>query len=270
MSEDLGYNIDNLMSGIEPAKPEEVNVAPEPDVAPEPTAESEINDIDEYGNESIEDEPVKDERTYSQSELNERINEAVRERLARLERNSPQPQQQADNAPPKREDSDSEADWQAELSKFIENTVQGMTTKKEEAQKQAQEAQAHQAFEDSFHRGMAKFKDFQDVVSKQPFSDAMTMATRGMDDPASFVYAASKRAGDDLARIAKINDPYAQMREIGKLEGKLKANKPTTKSPRPLGKVAGDTDKSYQASRKSVDDLIRESDEKRLSRMNSR
>jgi len=222
----------------------------------------ETDDVDDYGNEVGSSQP----RMYSQDE----VNEMIRERVARFERNQaqashPQTQNQSTETP------QDEADWKAELKAMIENTVQGMTQKQQEAQRQAMEAQAQQAFEEKFHAGMSKFKDFQDVVGKQNITDSMVLATRAMSDPAAFIYAASKKASDDLNRIANIKDPYVQMVEMGRLEAKLKTGRKSTQAPRPLGKIKEDVSSNYSnTTTRTVDDLIAESNKKRLEIMNAR
>lgn len=239
----------------------------EPSEETEEETTQENSSVDEYGNELLEA-TQESPKMYTQAELNERINEAIRDRLSRL-KNNQQPNREAENE--SKPDDMSEADWQKELTKFIENTFDNISHKKQEQERQLKEQQALQEFETKFQQGMGKFKDFQEVVAHQPITDAMTLATRGMQDPAGFLYAASKRASDDLNRISQIRDPYAQMVEMGKLEVKLKTTKHTTNTPRPLGKVRDDVGKGYTGTTKqSVDDLIRESEMRRREQMDRR
>lgn len=226
------------------------------------------NKEDDYGNEP---EP---EKRYTESEVNERINQAVRERLARLERNV-----QPENAQVQKQakdgfeyDPNNEESWQKQLESFVEQTVTKMSHKQIEQSRMAQEQQAQADFEMKFQSGMKRFKDFQEVVAPMPFTDAMTLAARGISDPSAFIYAAAKKAPDEIKRIAAIPDQYAQMVEIGKLEERLRKNRTSTNAPRPLAKQKEDvTSKPEKAKREeSIEDRIQEVERKKLAQLNSR
>lgn len=232
---------------------------------PEPEQETELDD---YGNEKPQP------KTYTEDEVNERINKAVRDRLARMERNqqpSPDQARQAQQAGFEY-DPDSSKDWQQQLEQFVEQTVTKMTSKQQQAEQARREEQAHAEFEAKFHQGMSKFPDFRDVVSAQPITDAMTVATRAMKDPAAFLYAASKRHGAELQRIANIPDNYTQMVEMGRLEERMKKAKATTSAPKPVSKSRDNA--AMPASEKNkqptIEDLIAAADAKRLSIRNNR
>lgn len=239
----------------------------EPEAKAEPEDEPE-SELDDYGN----DKPKA--KTYTEDEVNERINKAVRDRLARMERNQ---QPSADQAKQAEQagfeyDPDSSKDWQQQLEQFVEQTVTKMTSKKQQAEQNAREEQAHAEFEVKFHQSMSKFPDFRDVVSSQPITDAMTVATRAMKDPAAFLYAASKRHGAELQRIANIPDNYTQMVEMGRLEERMKKAKATTQAPKPVSKSRDNA--AMPASEKNkqptIEDLIAAADAKRLSIRNNR
>lgn len=224
--------------------------------------------VDDYGN----PEPAK--KTYTEDEVNERINKAIRDRLARLERNNQQPQQQQQQAAAQQDASgfeynpDSSQDWQQQLESFVEQTVSKMTGRQQQQQQQQREQQAQAEFEIKFHQGMGKFQDFTDVVGNQPITDAMTIATRAMKDPASFLYAASKRHATELQRISQLPDQYAQMVEMGKLEERMRKNKEATKAPRPLSTTKEDTTLKPAAKKdNSIDALIAQSDAKRRAQL---
>jgi len=68
----------------------------------------------------------------------------------------------------------------------------------------------------------------------------MTYALRGLPDPAAFIYAASKRHPQELARISQIGDPAAQIMEMGRLEERMRKSAPSTKAPRPVSKSRDD------------------------------
>lgn len=243
----------------------------EPESVEEPTEESE--EVDDYGNES----PKQESKTYTEDEVNERINKAVRERLARLERNQPQQAQQPTQQQAKQAeaagfeyDADSNQDWQAQLKSFIRQTNEEVQREQVQNEQTQREHHAQAEFEDKFHRGMAKFTDFRDVVSQQPVTDAMTIATRSMKDPAAFLYAASKRYGDELKRISTL-EPYTQMVEIGRLEERMKKAKATSSAPRPLGNTREDAGiKEPEVRKETIEDLIAQNDKKRLQNMRNR
>lgn len=220
--------------------------------------------IDEYGNEA----PKKEQRMYSEEEVNERINKAVRERLARLEKNQPQQVQKEikDNF---EYDKTSEQDYQAQLETFIENTLYKVTAKKQQEQAKQFEAHRQSEFQSKFQAGMQKFPDFVETVSKQPITDPMTMALRAIADPAGFIYAASKRHPEELARIANIPDHYAQIAEIGKLEERMKKGKPTSAAPKPLRPTSEDMGGSIEKDL-SIEQLIEQSNKKRLQALRRR
>lgn len=222
---------------------------------------------DDYGNEKHD----SASKTYTEEEVNERINKTVRERLERLERSKaiPQPQapipQQLEQQAAFNYDPNSQQDWQMQLEQFVRQTNEKINRETVQKTQQAQEQRAHQEFEAKFHQGMSKFHDFVDVVSTQPFSDAMTMATRGMKDPASFVYAAAKRHGTEIQRISQINDPYVQMVEIGKLEERMRKTQAATNAPKPVRTMKEDsTVDEPETKTKSIEDLMREADARKL------
>lgn len=171
-------------------------------------------------------------------------------------------------------DPEAKGDWQSQLAHFVKQTVHSMTREQEEAQARQQESQSHREFETKFRQGMNKFDDFREVIAELPFeiSNPMTIATRAMSDPAAFLYAAAKRQPQELERISKIRDPYVQMTEMGKLEERMRKNKPTTKAPRPLGRTQEDAAApvSKKKSEPSIEELIAKADAKKLQKMKGR
>lgn len=235
------------------------------------------------------DEPAKKEREYDEyGTEKEPENEAIRERLARQARKhqteidqlrsqlaqqgaSPQVQQAARDF---EYDPDARGDWQQQLASFVKETVNSMSREQEESKSRQQEAQIQAEFEGKFRNGMERFDDFRDVIGSLPFeiSNPMTLATRSMENPAAFLYAAAKRNPQELERISKLRDPYAQMTEMGKLEERMRKNKPTTKAPRPLSRTHEDasTPVAKKKTEPSIEDLIAKSDAKRLERVKGR
>lgn len=225
-------------------------------------------DYDDYGN------AKEAPRTYTQEEVDEKINKAIRERLARGNNSQQQPtQQQVQQATqdfqynPESNDSP-----EVQLEKFIELTVSRMTQKQQQQAQQAREQQAQIEFETKFTQGMDRFKDFREVVSAQPISDPMTYALRGMKDPAAFIYAASKRNPQELQRISSIQDPYAQMVEMGKLEERMRKAPPQSRAPKPVSRTRDDAPMPVKEKSKepTIEDLIAKADAKRRAQLTSR
>lgn len=169
-------------------------------------------------------------------------------------------------------DPNDEGGWQQQLTDFVKHTVASMNTEQQTRQKEAHEKKLEQEFRDKFVAGIDRFSDFREVVGKQPMDDAMTLALRGMNDPSAFIYAASKRQPGELERISKIPDAYARMVEMGKLEERMRRNKPTTNAPRPLGRIKEDATSKVTPKQKdtSGDDLLASADAKRLNTVKQR
>jgi hypothetical protein len=259
ISEDMG-NIepeslpqDDILDTNEDYDNEEENISEE-------ESSQEQKDTDEYGNKK------GAQRTYTEEEVNEKINKTVRERLERerkaLRDTTPQQQQKYD---------ESDEEWKQQFKHLVRETVQNMTQEQQQAAIAAREQEAQAVFEQKFQNGMSKFPDYVDVVGRQPINDAMVIATREMKDPAAFLYAASKRAPQELERISKIRDPYAQIAAMGALEISLKKVQPGTKAPKPMSRTIEDAQIPHKSTKKeTIEDLIRKDQERRLSLINSR
>lgn len=169
-------------------------------------------------------------------------------------------------------DPNDEVSWEQQLSDFVKQTVSNMHQDEQRQKREMQEQAAHREFATKFQKGMERFSDFREVVGAQPMDDAMTLALRGMADPAAFIYAASKRNPQEIERISKLPDPYARMVEMGKLEERMRRNKPATKAPRPLGRAQEDTSSKVVPKQKDMtgDDLLAKADAKRLATVKSR
>lgn len=245
---------------------------PDSDNAPEATERKEVkapeDNQDEYGNQKPKP------RTYTEDEVNERINKAVRERLTRGSTNEQQPQahQVQQQAKDFEYNPDSDESWQTQLESFVEQTVSKMGQKQAQQHHHQREQQAQMELQEKIQQGIDRFGDFRESVASQPISDAMTMALRGMKDPAAFIYAASKRMPQELQRIAQIPDQYAQMVEMGKLEERMRQSKPTTKAPRPISRTQDDgvTIKKPEKREETIEDMIAASDAKRKAALNAR
>ena len=222
--------------------------------------------LDDYGNE---EEPVSDvirDRLARQARKHEAEINALRAQLAQQGASSEVQQAARDFE----YDPESSGDWQQQLAAFVKQTVNHMSREEQEARHRQDEAQRQYEFESKLRTGMEKFTDFVDVLSSLPFqiTNPMTLATRDMKDPAAFLYAAAKRQPQELERISKIRDPYAQAREMGNLEERMRRNKPTTNAPRPPGRAVEDasTPALKKKSEPTIEDLIARADAKKLAK----
>lgn len=226
--------------------------------------EKTVVEVDDYGN------PKAAARTYSEEEVNERINKAIRERLARVERNQAQ-EPKTETSKDFKYDENADGNWEQQLEQFVEKTFSKITNRQVEQQRQMREQEMHMAFEEKFRSGMTRFGDFTEVVGGMPISDPMTLATRSMADPAAFLYAASKRAPDEIKRIAALSDPYSQMVEMGKLEERLKRQKAQTTAPRPLSRTKEDTSIKHKSEKEpTIEELINQATARKLKQQRDR
>lgn len=266
---------------MEPETPEyddepEADPLPESDDEPEDEADDKEDaperEYDDYGNEKEPENEVIRERLARQARKHEAEINALRAQLA-AQGASQQVQQAAKDF---EYDPEAKGDWQQQLASFVKQTVNSMGQEQEQQRLRQEEAQVQQEFEGKFRTGMNKFDDFAEVIGGLQFeiTNPMTLATRAMADPAAFLYAAAKRNPGELERISKLRDPYAQMTEIGKLEERMRKNKPTTKAPRPLSRTNEDSGmpapKKKDKGGESIEDLIAKSDAKKLNRIKGR
>lgn len=182
--------------------------------------------IDEYGN------PVAKPRTYTEEE----VQNMIRDRLSRG-RHAEQPTQQQvkQAADDFQADPNSEDNWEVQLNKFIDKRIEDRTREQSEKQWREQEARRQAEFEEKFTNGMNKYGDFRDVVSGKEITNGIMMATRALDNPAAFVYAACKLHPQEINRISQIQDPYQQAAEVGRLhERMVKERKMSSNAPKPL------------------------------------
>ena len=165
-----------------------------------------------------------------------------------------------------------ESSWQQQLTDFVKQTVKGMHTDEQEKIREVQEHNEEREFKEKFTKGMNRFHDFLEVVGQQPIDDAMTLSLRGVADPSAFIYAASKRHPLEIERISKLPSRYARIVEMGKLEERMRRNKPSTKAPRPLGRTREDATTKVKPKERdtSGDDLLAKADAKRLATVKNR
>lgn len=236
---------------------DELKEEPKEEIQEEPKEES--KEEDDYGNE-------KSSKLYTEDEVNERINKAVRERLARLERNQTNIKQESQQVKQDFEyNPNSQETWQQQLEKFVEQSIGKISQRQQQEQIRQQELKAQEELTAKFQAGMTRFNDFEKVVSAQPITDPMVHALHAVKDPAAFIYAASKRHPDELDRISRIPNAYAQIAEMGKLEERMRRAKVSTSAPRPSPKTSGDSNIKYKSDKEeSIEDLIAQSDRERL------
>jgi len=243
-------NVSRETSTPEPVEPESVELTDAQE-----DSSSEPNESDEYGNEV-----PKEEKTYTQAQ----VEAMIRDRISRVKQpQNEQPQQNQETPKDFKYDEDSNKSWEQQLENFMDGWASKREQKKQEQEWQKAEQTKQTEFEGKFNSGMAKYRDFNDVVANQPIDDHMLMATRGMKDPAAFLYAAAKKQPAELQRIAQIADPYAKMMEVGRLDERMKKHRESTsKAPKPATQTKGDS--IGRAEPRSLDDKIRQYAEKNL------
>lgn len=216
-----------------PSQPPEQEKTEEVSNEPLSTPEESIdNPIDEYGN------PVEKPRSYTEDE----VQRMIRDRLSRgrhAEQQQTQPAKQStDNF---QSDPNSEESWENQLESFIEKTIDKRQAKMTQQQWEQQESAKQADFESKFSSGMNKYNDFHNVVAGKPITDSMLLATRNLDNPAAFVYGAAKLHPQELDRISKIQDPYVQAAEVGRLhERMVKTRSTNSQAPKPIESPKGD------------------------------
>lgn len=232
---------------------ETINAESEKQLTKEP------ENVDEYGTEI-----PKQDKVYTQAEVDAKINEAIRRRLKERADDAPiqQPPQQSPQTQQQFEYDANNADsWEVQLEGFIEHTLTKREQKQQQQQWERQEHETQAAFEVKFNQGASKYSDFESVVIGKPLTPQMVMATRGMSDPAAFIYAAAKTQASELDRISKISDPYAQAIELGRLEERMKRSRSNvSQAPRPIEAPKGDVSEKVERTW-SIDDKLRQAED---------
>jgi len=214
-----------------------------PQVEDEKPQVSDKSPIDEYGN------PVAPAKTYTEDE----VQRMMRERLARVKQPDPVHTPAVSQPAPE----EGEQDWRQELKTFVKQTLGEVTQEEQQAQWRHQESQRQADFESKFNVGMAKYQDFHSVVANKPITKDMMLATRSLDNPAAFIYGASKLHPQELGRIAEIADPYQQAAEIGRLHEKMvRTHNGVSNIPKPITPPKGDLPNKKVNDRPSIDTLI--------------
>lgn len=243
----------------EAKKEEEVKLQNEPELEPEKSenepedeeqesgSEEELESKEEGEKETLDDTSKNNESTDEYGTkvtkkkfyTEEEVQRMIRERLARVK--NPQQTQDVQEATKNfTPDPNSEDTWEAQLEGFIEQTISKREQKAKEAEWREESERNHAEFEMKFTQSMGKYKDFEQTVSGKPISNAMMEATRDMNDPAAFIYAACKQHPKELERIAQIKNPISQGVEMGRLEERMKKARSIPSSPKPAKQISGD------------------------------
>lgn len=217
--------------------------------------------IDEYGN------PVEKPKMYTEEEVNQRI----RDRLSRGRFAEQPTQQQVKQAAENfQADPNSEESWETQLEAFVERTIDKKQKKVAEDQWRHREQERQAEFETKFTAGMNKYADFNDVVRGKAINEGILLASRALDNPAAFIYGASKLHPQELDRIARIDDPYQQAAEVGRLhERMVKSRNTNSKAAKPLETPKADIP-AQTANRPSIDHLIEKHGRDKMNQRNGR
>jgi len=229
----------------EPVESQEKAIEKPVESPKETKSESQDHDLDDYGN------PVDKPRVYTEDEV-QRI---VKDRLSRGNVSRSEQQQVHKAAENFKADPNSTDDWEVQLKDFIKNTLNEVQTEKSTLEWQEQERRKQEEFETKFTSGMNRYKDFTDVVGQMPITNSIMMAAREMNDPAAFLYAASKLHPDELRNIANMKDPFTQARELGRLDERMKKARAISNAPAPLSKTKSDMSPKYTP-KQSIDEKI--------------
>ncbi len=209
----------------------------------EDVSSDESSDVDEYGTEIS-----KPEKVYTKAE----VEAMIRDRVSRLKQTESQQPDSINN----QTNDIPEGDWEAQLESFIDQTL---SKREKNIQQQEWKQKAHEdqlRFEEKFNNGVEKYPDFESVVYGKALTPQMVMATRGMSDPAAFIYAAAKTQAKELERISSITDTYAQAVEMGQLAERMrKSRSQVSKAPKPINAPKGDISEKVERTR-SIDDKL--------------
>ena len=262
-------------SSSEPiASPEPINTEVDKELTSDPkkdeeTPENSDVEVNEYGIEV----PKKEARVYTEAEVNEMFRKRFKNNPELAQQQPFTPQEQAKIQQDFQYNDNNPEDWQKQLDGYINNAIERREKSVQEQQWRQQEAQQQAEFEIKFNSGAEKYADFQEVVVGKPLTAQMVLATRTMSDPAGFIYAAAKTQPAELARIAQIQDPFAQAVEMGQLSERMKKSRPlTTGAPKPISVKQGDVaDKEIvDDADKDIDTKLRLEEKRRISNVMAR
>lgn len=245
-----------------PAEPQELKVEPEvphgtdeqkeTTPAPDQTESKQASNIDEYGN------PIEKPRTYTEEE----VQRMIRDRFNRgrhADQPQPTPAHVQEAAKDFKADPDSEQSWEVQLNSFIDKRLETRQAQLKQQEWQQQEQQKQADFEVKFNAGMSKYQDFENVVSRvaPSITSSMMLATRSLENPAAFLYAAAKLHPGELDRISKLGDNFVQAAEIGRLHEKMvKQRTGVSLTPKPIDAPKSDIPNKQINPDRSLDQRI--------------
>lgn len=244
--QDSALNSENTQSSQQTSETKPSSVTDKPNSA---------SNIDEYGN------PIEKPRVYTEEEVQRMF---IDSRLALKQQKMTQPQQpmspQAQEAAKDfKADPNSEESWEIQLNNFIDKRLETRQVELQQREWQQQEAQKQADFEAKFNVGMNKYQDFEQVVTRvaSSITPSMMLAARSLNDPAAFIYGASKLHPAELERISKINDSYVQAAEVGRLHERMVKHRGVVSSaPKPIESPKGDIPNKPINTDRSLDQRI--------------
>jgi hypothetical protein len=213
-------------------------------------------------------EETKADKTFTQAELDEIVQKRITKLERKMERQriesetrakvlSEQQQQQPTSEKPVSDNYATYDDYLEALADFkAEQKIVEIEAKRKQAEIDNQHKSEIERQTERRHAllddGESKYADFEEVVSasKLQIAEPAYLAILESDISSDLVYHLAKDAAE-AERISKLT-PYAQAKEIGKLEDRLSAKKPVIKSnaPPPINPVNGSKDFT-----KSLDDM---------------
>lgn len=201
------------------------------------------------------------EKTFTQAELDEIVQKRITKLERKMERQRIESEtrskvtsefQQAQSQPSEKPVSDNFSSYDEYLEALADFKAEQKIVELEAKKKQAeidnqhkseldrQEERRHALMED----GESKYEDFEDLVraSKLQIAEPAYLAVLESDIASDLLYHLVKNP-EDAAKFSQL-PPYAQAKEIGKLEDRLTAKKPVIKSnaPPPISPVNGSKD----------------------------
>ena len=210
----------------------EVDSAPAPEVTATPENAESTPEVVESRTET------PDEKKYSQGEIDAMISK----RLAREQRKWEREQQQrAAETQVVKAPSTASVDQFESPEAYAEalayQRAEELIAKREAAKQQSQILESYQEREDAIRD---KYDDFEQVAynPKLPITDVMAQTIQSSDIGPELAYYLGSNP-KDAERISRMS-PYAQAKEIGKIEAKLSDNPPvkkTTSAPAPISPV---------------------------------
>lgn len=218
-----------------------------PAPAPAPQGTTAETPVDGTAPTTTEDETPVAPKTYSEEEVQERIERATAKAAAKAERRAfreasqimqrqQQPVQQPVDDKPKRDQFASEDEFVDKLTDWKLD----QRDKSANQQRQEVQATARNAKTDNLYREAEKLPGFdRDAFDELPLTPVIAQALIDSDVPAKLMAYMTSNP-EEVERIVALS-PARQAAEIGKLEAKIASAPPvrTTKTPAPINPVGG-------------------------------